>query len=142
MLPYFLYVNQSQLVLKFLIFSITIIYNDEGEWLCISLHTWIYACLQTNKWVRLPVCLQKVSRCGSQKAIMHYYMYTSSNSLIISHVIQSGSDPDKFWSRSDLTRTKCDPVDLDDLNYKTQLKCYPAESSGRLKVIQYRVQLG
>ena len=44
-------------------------YNNKGEWLYVSLQTWIYAPLQTDKLVWLHVCLQKVSGHGSQKKL-------------------------------------------------------------------------
>ena len=40
-------------------------YNDKGEWLYVSLQTWICAPLQTDKWVWLHIYLQKISGLGS-----------------------------------------------------------------------------
>ena len=53
-------------------------YNDKGEWLYVSLQTWIYVPLQTDKWVWLYICLQKVSGRGSQRSyykLLHINIY-------------------------------------------------------------------
>ena len=53
-------------------------YNNEGERLCVSLQTWIYACLQTDKWAWLHIHSQKVG-VAHKEVIANYYTYTSSN---------------------------------------------------------------
>ena len=54
-------------------------YNDKGEWLYVSLQMWIHAPLQTDKWVWLHICLQKVSGMAHKEIIAHCYTYASSN---------------------------------------------------------------
>ena len=71
-------------------------YNKKRESLYISLLTWIYGPLQTDKMGVVARLITESKWARHKEPIANYYRYTSSDLLIDSHVIQPGSDPDKF----------------------------------------------